>query len=686
VSLDKMLAELANPETSAVKSMVLIVDWLRPGRREATDAVADRMTGLAAILQARPDLHQQLAARLQGWLDEARFFQLLTGLGLYSRRGFLKEMGERLYERLNPSPVDMTSVKDVFFIVFRRKSDIEWVAQVPDDAWINLLFTLWQFSPEALASTQERLRHEVLYAIELLSIWIAAEELEPAILRLDPRILKRDSAFVALQRELALYTQAYPKWLSDPETARLDDAHARVLLEQCEEELARLRRRTVSCGTSVALTHLLERLSQTLARIELLLDVVDPDDPEKRRRRGVELFRQLVQAMAARHSVGALWQQNTRLLARSVTENSSDHGEHYIAGSRREYFRMLASGAGGGFIIAFMALIKIQILGLGLADFPQTVLVSLNYGLGFVLIHMLHCTVATKQPAMTAASIAEKVEQGEHGRANARKLAELLVRVGRTQFVAILGNVAVALSVAFLIGWGYSQWQGGAPLIGSERYEYILSGIHPWQSPALFYAAIAGLWLFVSGLIAGWFDNRSAYLDMEARLRGHPVLRAVLPAGARDWLARYASENYGALMSNFTFGVLLGSTGYIGHQLGLPIDIRHVAFSSADVGYAMSVDIPSAQAFVCFVLFALLIGGVNLVVSFALALNVALRARGTRIASISKLLKAYFQVLRERPAGLLYPPADVVPVDEEVPAEGKPEKKEHKKGDADSAA
>src|SRR5690606_6182950 len=109
VSLDKMLAELANPETSAVKSMVLIVDWLRPGRHEATDAVAERMTGLAANLHARPDLHQQLAERLQGWLDVARFFQLLTGLGLYSRRGFLKEMGERLYERLNPSPVNMTS-------------------------------------------------------------------------------------------------------------------------------------------------------------------------------------------------------------------------------------------------------------------------------------------------------------------------------------------------------------------------------------------------------------------------------------------------------------------------------------------------------------------------------------------------------------------------------------------------
>ncbi|MCB5976870.1 site-specific recombinase [Acinetobacter baumannii] len=30
----------------------------------------------------------------------------------------------------------------------------------------------------------------------------------------------------------------------------------------------------------------------------------------------------------------------------------------------------------------------------------------MNYSLGFILIHVLHFTVATKQPAMTAAALA----------------------------------------------------------------------------------------------------------------------------------------------------------------------------------------------------------------------------------------------------------------------------------------
>jgi site-specific recombinase len=39
--------------------------------------------------------------------------------------------------------------------------------------------------------------------------------------------------------------------------------------------------------------------------------------------------------------------------------------------------------------------------------------VSLNYGLGFVLIHILHFTVATKQPAMTAARLAAAIEESD---------------------------------------------------------------------------------------------------------------------------------------------------------------------------------------------------------------------------------------------------------------------------------
>ncbi|MFO8142458.1 MAG: site-specific recombinase [Marinobacter sp.] len=681
MKLATLINQLADEDTSALKILSLVVDWIRPQRSETVHNAVDRMKHLEGALTDNLDVHLAVSGRLQEWLDQAQFFQLLSGLGLYSRRGFLKEIGERLYERINPAPKDRNNVKSVLFVVFHRKDDADWIHQIPDEALLRLLATLWQFSPPALDRTRNRIYSQMLNALEMLSIWVAAEELEPNILRLNPKIIDRESAFVALQREIAALVQSWNHALQQQQDVELDDAHARVLIEQCREEIDRLQRRSVTAGSTMALTHLLERLQQTLDRIEHLLDIMDPADPAKGLTRSVELFKSLVQASAERHGVRALWRANLRLMSRSVTENASDHGEHYIAGSRKEYLTMLASGAGGGLLIAFMALIKIQILQLDLTRGWETLWISLNYGIGFMVIHMAHCTVATKQPAMTASSIAEKVEQGEQGRANARKLAELLVRVGRSQFIAIMGNVAAALSAAFAIGWLYNYVQGG-PLISTDRYEYMLAGIHPWQSLALMYAAIAGVWLFVSGLVAGYFDNRAAYLNLAERLEQHPLLRPLMRPETRARFGAYVAEHYGALASNFVFGILLGVTGYLGHLLGLPIDIRHVAFSSADVGYTMAMIIPSAQEFVLLTLFVLMIGGVNLAVSFILALNVALRARNTRISSFPKLIKAWFMVVKENPMALIYPPKDPIPAPtEEAGPEPTPEQTRQAKAD-----
>ncbi len=640
-----------------IGSLVAIIDWLRPAAGEDASAAIERMEQLQSALEDDSEVRRTLNERLGEWLDEARFFQILAGLGLFSRRGFLRELGQRVYERLNPAPADPGSVRDVFYLAFHETDDPEWVAQVPPACWERLMRMLWPLSGEEEGrKVVDRLTRETLYAVEMLAIWIAAEEFEPDILRLDPSMATRDSSFIALQREVGAYVRDYAGWLDGKLADFHDDAHIRVLLEQCSETIERLRRRAIMRGTSISLTHLLERLDQTVGRIERLLDILDPEASGQRTERATLLFTELVEASAERHGIRPLVRRSLRQLARSVTENASDQGEHYIAGDRPAYYRMLASGLAGGLVIAVMALIKIRILESGFERLPETVLVSLNYGLGFVLIHILHGTVATKQPAMTAASIAEQVELGEHGRANPKKLADLLLRVGRTQFVAIAGNVIAALSLAFLIAWFWQQ-QSGAALIDAERADYILQGINPVTGLALFYAAIAGVWLFLSGLIAGFFDNRAAYLGLEARLREHPLLRRLLPERMRHRLAAYIDGHYGALISNFAFGIMLGSTGYVGYLLGLPLDIRHVAFSSADLGYAMSREFAGPLVFVLLLVSVLLIGAVNLTVSFALALNVALRARGTRIARPLNIARAYWQLARQRPSSLVYPPA-----------------------------
>jgi site-specific recombinase len=86
----------------------------------------------------------------------------------------------------------------------------------------------------------------------------------------------------------------------------------------------------------------------------------------------------------------------------------------------------------------------------------------------------------------------------------------------------------------------------------------------------------------------------------------------------------------------------MGVTGTIGYLLGLPLDIRHVTFSSANLAIAIEgLDYHVGPELLATALAGIfLIGAVNLIVSFGLALWVALRARRIRFRHGIRLAQA----------------------------------------------
>ena len=91
---------------------------------------------------------------------------------------------------------------------------------------------------------------------------------------------------------------------------------------------------------------------------------------------------------------------------------------------------------------------------LHLPPLTEALLFCLNYGLGFVFIHVIHGTVATKQPAMTANAIAATIGDPAGRGRDLEELTTLIARTSRTQAIAILGNVGVALPVAAVLTAG----------------------------------------------------------------------------------------------------------------------------------------------------------------------------------------------------------------------------------------
>jgi site-specific recombinase len=78
--------------------------------------------------------------------------------------------------------------------------------------------------------------------------------------------------------------------------------------------------------------------------------------------------------------------------------------------------------------------------------------------------------------------------------------------------------------------------------------------------------------------------------------------------------------------------------------------------ASAHLGGTVSITLPGLFEFLLYLILVVLIGAVNLWVSFGLALYVALKSRGTRIGALERLLVAYGSRIRAHPRELLFPP------------------------------
>ncbi|WP_312267547.1 site-specific recombinase [Neisseria sp.] len=627
-----------------------LVEWLRRG---GTKHAAARTEELLQTLHKHPELAREMGRQLFGWLAVLHIYPALVTLGIFSREGFGREAGKRLYDRFNPPPRDPKNLRDVFLKLFYRQQDRAWLQTIPGIQWQRFYQLLIAGLPANTAQTIHRKwLHDQLHAIEMLAIWIAAEELDPKLILIDPKLLEVDSPFLALSREVFRLLEHQRS--GNPE--RFDDAHLQVMLDQSEAQIDRLRKRGAGAGTgsSLSVAHLLERLEQTLDRLKVLLAIQTAESEAVQISHTLDLLHHLAGSAGESRSISLLWKRSVKMLARSISQNTSGRGEKYITTNRSEYFAMLRSAAVGGVLIALMALLKLKLGMMGLSKLQYAVFSSLDYGIGFALIHMIHGTVATKQPAMTASNIAQQIERSSDDRTVDQKLAKISVDLIRSQAIAVFGNMSVAILLATVITFAY-DWYTGLPILSKEVTDKQFLSVLPFSQPTLIYAAIAGVWLFCAGIISGFFDNRANYLNMRERLRQHPLMVRLLPAGLRGKVADYLHQNYGALMGNFIFGVMLGSTSYVGHLFGLPLDIRHVAFSSANIAYAAAVESMSPWIFMIYLGGVLLIGIVNLWVSFTLTLWIALRSRDAHIGSLGKLLRSVWQQIVANPMSLLFP-------------------------------
>ncbi len=655
-----ILEEIAKNPQQDFTLLTGLVAAIRPARAKNVQFAISQIENLIALLYTYPDLKVSL---YQYWLHlthQRTSLRLLTDLGIYSNLGFFTETNRKITRKFLPEIQNENTFIFLLEKVFHKKTDHLWVSQVPKETWVRLVHMMG-IRPVRDMKKDQLFTEQVLNALVIISLRITTIGLDPEIVDRLPELEKFGSPFLAQNEEIDNYVKGLksnPNF--DRSTENDDFKQILVMLSQCDEYVNIIRKSREKSGISLNITYTLIRLTQYIQRLRLLLAFLVKNEKITEFEGEINFFKQAVKASNQKNSVVRHFANNMSLLAFQITEHAGKTGEHYITSTRKEYWKMFRAASLGGLIVAFLCVFKNLIDYLKLPLFGQAFMYSLNYSLGFISIYVTQAALATKQSAMTATRIAQSLdtEPGKNSEDN-EKFSLLIAKVSRTQLVAFAGNVLMAFPVAILLGWFYFALVG-AHVVDTKKAQQMLVELHPLHSYALFHAAIAGVYLFLAGLISGYYDNKNISNKIPQRIKAHPLLKKMLPQKWINKLAHYIDRNLGSLAGNFYLGIFLGSTGTVGLILGLPLDIRHIAFASGNLGIALTsltYQVTAWEFLVC-VVGVLGIGLMNFIVSFSLAVTVAVQSRRIHLKARKKLLRSLWRFFIKQPSIFVYPPKD----------------------------
>jgi len=292
---------------------------------------------------------------------------------------------------------------------------------------------------------------------------------------------------------------------------------------------------------------------------------------------------------------------------------------------------------------------------MGLSAFWSGFWSSVVYAGSFVLIQLLHCTLATKQPAMTAPAMAAKLKNLD-GADAVTAFVDEVTHLVRSQVAAVLGNVVVVFPVVLALN-ALVQAALGRPMIDAKGAEHVFETLH-LLSPALLFAAFTGLLLFAASIIAGWAENWFVLHKLDSAMRYNPRITRVLGhARAARWSV-FMRDHISGFASNISLGFMLGLIPAFAGFFGIGIDVRHVTLSTGQLAAAcasLGWSVVQHPALWWCVASIPLIGALNLGVSFYAAFRIALQAHNVSGVDRARIRSAIWARWRREPLSFFIP-------------------------------
>jgi site-specific recombinase len=647
-ALDGFVA--ADTVADRIDGFVGLLEWIRAGGDPASDPFArgvNRLTVLIDTVEADPALRAGFERAAGGMLSETTGENLFGEAGIPNRRGFTGELVERLLAYVLPAPRDDHDLSRLLRRVFQRERDVTAFCNLPPEAFARVVGLLF---PPGRPEHTAAVRASFADGFRLLSARVMAEGLGEELRQRTPKASVATSPF---RRLTAASDAAIEAWLAGREMT-MEAAEWRSLRAECRAQMAEVRRGLETGGVSLDIVFGLEVIDRCLSRLSLMLEVMEAPDGDVKAAAVHRLLGRLIVAAHEDRSVRHLVSWNLRLLGRKIVDRAGETGEHYIAYSREEYRHIWSAAAGGGLVTVGTAAVKLTIAGAGLALFQEGMLAGINYAVSFLMLQAFDLVLATKQPAMTGATLAA-IFREQKGADRLDEIVDFTARICHSQVAAAIANVAVVTigSVAFEALWRTAT---GHSFLAYEKALSVQESFNPVASGTMFYAALTGVILWLASLVGGWFDNWSVVHRLPLAIREHPAGRYFGTARLAKVSAVWA-RNAAGIGTSVSLGLMLGLTPVLGHFFGLPLDVRHVTLSAGQLALSTASLWPDGPS----LRLAFAAGGIacmfvlNLGVSFLLAFINAARAYGLPFDDLIELGRRLFRRLATRPAEFLLP-------------------------------
>jgi site-specific recombinase len=291
-----------------------------------------------------------------------------------------------------------------------------------------------------------------------------------------------------------------------------------------------------------------------------------------------------------------------------------------------------------------------------LPPFVEGFLAGLNYAVSFVLMHVFHLALATKQPSMTGAALASILHRCQDD-SRIDELVTYVQRIVRSQLAAAFGNIIAvgAGAVVFSLVWKSAF---GAPFLGVETAEYAVKSMNPIHSGTVFFAILTGVILWLSSLAGGWIENWAVYHQLPRAIAEHRLGASFKPETVQKFSQAFA-RNIAPWGGSIVLGFMLGMTPSIGHFFGLPLDVRHVTLSTGTLALGVTsrgAEVLGKGALIWAALGIAVTFVMNLGVSFYLALRLAIRAQDISPSENHQILRTLWKRFWAAPRQFFWPP------------------------------